>query len=63
MEACIARYRSSANSLLSQYEPIVLVVGPLLALLVAKVLHSIVCLLQEKGIKGVVLGFGMGAVK
>lgn len=57
------RYRESANSFLSQYEPIALVVAPLLALIVARVIHSLICVIQEKGIKGLVLGIVMGFVK
>lgn len=63
MEELANRYRESANSYLSRFEPIALVMGPLLALVVARALHSVICVVQDKGIKAVVLGFVMGFVK
>ncbi|TQE09211.1 hypothetical protein C1H46_005146 [Malus baccata] len=55
--------RGSANSLLSQYEPLVLVSAPLFALLVASTLQSAIHGLQEKGLKATLLGFFMSLIK
>ncbi|KAG0492874.1 hypothetical protein HPP92_006272 [Vanilla planifolia] len=56
-------FRSSANSFLSQYEPIILVSAPLLALVVARALHCFFTVLQEKGLKAAVLGIVVSLVK
>ncbi|XP_008809535.2 sphingosine-1-phosphate lyase [Phoenix dactylifera] len=63
MEDLVLRFRASANSFLSQYEPIALVLGPILALLLARAIHSLLAVIQEKGIKATVLGFLMSSVK
>ncbi|KAG1331448.1 Sphingosine-1-phosphate lyase [Cocos nucifera] len=63
MEDSVLRLRASVNSFLSQYEPITLLLSPLLALLLARALHSLLGVLQEKGIKAAVLGFLMNSVK
>lgn len=62
-EELLLRWRESANSFLSQYEPIALVVSPLLALIVARLIHSLIGVIQEKGIKAAVVGFVMGILK
>ncbi|KAK8933872.1 Sphingosine-1-phosphate lyase [Platanthera zijinensis] len=63
MADSLQRLRGSANSFLSQYEPIVLVAATLLALFVARAIHSLVSALQEKGLRPAVLGFIMTAAK
>ncbi|KAI3893904.1 hypothetical protein MKW92_036023 [Papaver armeniacum] len=48
--------RNRVNSYLSEYEPILLVVTPLLALLIASTLHSFLNHIQDKGFKSVFIG-------
>ncbi|XP_073003293.1 sphingosine-1-phosphate lyase-like [Typha latifolia] len=62
-ELSLPRLRSLANEFLSEYEPIALVLSPLLALVLARFLHSVLSLLQERGIKAAVIGFLMSSVK
>ncbi|KAF6148429.1 hypothetical protein GIB67_038784 [Kingdonia uniflora] len=57
------RLRSSTNLLLSQYEPLTLVITPLLALLIASILQSFINHVQDKGLKSALLGFVMDFVK
>ncbi|XP_017419215.1 sphingosine-1-phosphate lyase [Vigna angularis] len=59
----ISHFRVSANSFLSQYEPLALLIVPLLCLLLAHSLHSFSRLLSENGLKATLLGFIMNAVK
>ncbi|KAJ4835155.1 Dihydrosphingosine phosphate lyase [Turnera subulata] len=55
--------RASANSYLSEYEPVALVLVPLLTLFVARFLHSVVSFLHENGLKATVIGFVMSSIK
>ncbi|BBG93875.1 dihydrosphingosine phosphate lyase, partial [Prunus dulcis] len=55
--------RASANSFLSEYEPLVLVSAPLIALFVASMLQSALQVLHENGLKPTLLGFFMSFVK
>ncbi|KAF7836805.1 sphingosine-1-phosphate lyase [Senna tora] len=57
------RFRSSANSFLSQYEPIVLLLSPLVALLLANTISSFFQLVHDKGLKQTLLGFLINSVK
>ncbi|PON54957.1 Pyridoxal phosphate-dependent decarboxylase [Trema orientale] len=57
------RLRAQANSYLSQYEPLVLVLAPLFALFVASILQSLVRVLHEKGLKATVLTLFMNTIK
>ncbi|KAJ6853129.1 sphingosine-1-phosphate lyase [Iris pallida] len=63
MEDLLNSYRSSANSFLSRYEPILLVLAPILALFVARSIHSVLSSVHEQGIKASILGFVMYFVK
>lgn len=63
MEGYAARLRAAANAALSQYEPVVLVTSPLLALLVAWAVHALLSHLREKGAKAAAVGAFMAAVK
>ncbi|WOL12850.1 hypothetical protein Cni_G21618 [Canna indica] len=63
MEDHVLRLRTAANDALSRYEPIVLVVAPILTLLLARAFHAILCAILEKGIKASVLGFLFTFVK
>ncbi|KAA8528950.1 hypothetical protein F0562_033562 [Nyssa sinensis] len=57
------RFRASANSFLSQYEPLTLLLAPLLSLLVASILQFFVHVVHDKGLKVTLLGFLMSSVK
>ncbi|KAK7374771.1 hypothetical protein VNO80_08210 [Phaseolus coccineus] len=66
MDSCstsISHFRVSANSFLSRYEPLALLLVPLLSLLLAHSLRSFLRRLSEKGLKATLLGFIMNAVK
>lgn len=52
-------FRNSANSHLSEYEPLLLVVSPLLALAVASILHSALRVVSDNGLKPTVLALLM----
>ncbi|XP_050372375.1 sphingosine-1-phosphate lyase [Argentina anserina] len=55
--------RASANSFLHRYEPLVLVSAPLIALVVASTLQSVISGVQEKGVKATLLALFMGFIK
>ncbi|KAL6186307.1 hypothetical protein ACLB2K_042427 [Fragaria x ananassa] len=55
--------RASANSFLEGYEPLVLVSTPLIGLLVASTLQSVISVLQEKGVKATLIGLFMSFIK
>lgn len=63
MEAGLVRLRAEANAALAQYEPLALVVAPIVTLFLARALHVTLRALREKGIKGAVLGFIITFVK
>lgn len=56
-------FRASANSFLSQYDPLALVFAPIVTLFFARVVHSIFCVVIEKGLKSVTVEFVMAFVK
>ncbi|KAK6241827.1 hypothetical protein SCA6_007216 [Theobroma cacao] len=56
-------FRASANSFLSQFEPLALLLAPLLTLLVARFLQSFLSVIHEKGLKATFLGFFMSFIK
>ncbi|MED6144709.1 Dihydrosphingosine phosphate lyase [Stylosanthes scabra] len=56
-------FRASANSFLSQYEPLLLLLAPLFSLFLAHSLRSFFNLIHEKGLKASLLGFLMSSVK
>ncbi|MQM15162.1 hypothetical protein Taro_048102 [Colocasia esculenta] len=58
-----ARLRATANAALSRYEPVVLVAGPLVALLAAWAVHILFSFVREKGAKGAAVGAFMASVK
>lgn len=62
-EDYLQQLRSSANSSLSHYEPIVLVAATFLALFVARALHSLVSAFHEKGLRAAAIGFVMSSAK
>ncbi|KAL6190615.1 hypothetical protein ACLB2K_037009 [Fragaria x ananassa] len=55
--------RASANSFLEGYEPLVLVSTPLIGLLVASTLQSVISVLQENGVKATLIGLFMSFIK
>ena len=55
--------RDSANSYLLQYEPLVLVITPILAIFIYYLLQSFLNLVHEKGLKSLILGFFMNFIK
>ncbi|KAL0421584.1 UNVERIFIED_CONTAM: Sphingosine-1-phosphate lyase [Sesamum latifolium] len=57
------RFRASANSVLSQYEPLALLLVPILTLLLARILQSVLRVVFEKGLKSAVLELFMASVK
>ncbi|XP_061374374.1 sphingosine-1-phosphate lyase isoform X2 [Gastrolobium bilobum] len=57
------RFRTSANSFLSQYEPLTLLLAPLLSLLLAHVVRSLFRVLHDKGLKATLIGFFMTSIK
>lgn len=59
----IIRLRASANSFLSQFEPLLLVVAPLITFLVAQIVQSFIQVVHEKGFKATLIGFIMTWVK
>ncbi|RRT77003.1 hypothetical protein BHE74_00003903 [Ensete ventricosum] len=63
MEDRMLRLRAAANTALSRYEPLALVVAPLLTLLLARSLHALFRSVREKGIKAAVLGLLIASVK
>uniref|UniRef100_A0A1D1YYE3 Sphingosine-1-phosphate lyase n=1 Tax=Anthurium amnicola TaxID=1678845 RepID=A0A1D1YYE3_9ARAE len=63
MEGYAARLRAAANAALSQYEPVALVAAPLLTLLAAWAVRSLLSVVREKGAKAAVLSFFMASVK
>ncbi|XP_043723229.1 sphingosine-1-phosphate lyase-like [Telopea speciosissima] len=63
LHSSMNRFRGSANSFLSQYEPLSLLIAPPLAIFVAWILQSFLLLVQEKGLKAVVVGFFMNSIK
>ncbi|KAL6193390.1 hypothetical protein ACLB2K_034474 [Fragaria x ananassa] len=55
--------RASANSFLEGYEPLVLFSTPLIGLLVASTLQSVISVLQENGVKATLIGLFMSFIK
>ncbi|CAJ2669353.1 unnamed protein product [Trifolium pratense] len=56
-------FRTAANSFLSQYEPLTLVLVPLFSLFLANVIRSFFSVIHDKGLKATVLGFFMSFIK
>lgn len=62
-ESLVSSLRASANSFLAQYEPLVLVIAPILSLLIARLLQSVLSVVQEKGLKATLVGSFMSMIK
>ena len=63
LKSFLISFRASANSFLSQYEPLALLLAPLLAFFVACTLHSFLTLLHQRGLKATLVGFFMTLIK
>ncbi|KAK4413144.1 Sphingosine-1-phosphate lyase [Sesamum alatum] len=63
MFSSLNRFRASANSVLSEYEPLALALVPILTLVFARIVQSVLRVVFEKGLKSAVLEFFMDAVK
>ncbi|KAL8138148.1 hypothetical protein V2J09_004149 [Rumex salicifolius] len=59
----LSQLRASANYSLSQYEPLVIVISPLLSLLIAHLLHWLFELIQDQGLKATLVGSFMYLIK
>ncbi|KAE8687932.1 Sphingosine-1-phosphate lyase [Hibiscus syriacus] len=59
----LARFRVSANLFLSQFEPLALLLAPLLTLVIAGALHSLLSVVHDKGLKATLIGLFMTSVK
>ncbi|XP_054820370.1 sphingosine-1-phosphate lyase isoform X2 [Prosopis cineraria] len=60
---CLDLFRNYANSFLSQYEPIVLLLSPLLTVLLASTIRSFFHLVHDKGLKPTLLGLLINSIK
>ncbi|OAY34281.1 sphingosine-1-phosphate lyase [Manihot esculenta] len=56
-------FRASANSFLSEYEPLVLLIVPLFTLILARILRSFLRVLYENGLRATIIGFLMTCIK
>ncbi|WCJ38799.1 Sphingosine-1-phosphate lyase [Euphorbia peplus] len=63
MKGVLMEFRGSANSFLSNYEPLTLLLLPLFTLFISRMIRSFLRLLSEKGIKASVVGFIMTLIK
>lgn len=57
------RFRASANGLLSEYEPLTLLLAPIFSLLFARILQSFLHVVNDKGLKATLLGFLVTSIK
>ncbi|KAL9349577.1 hypothetical protein Peur_056832 [Populus x canadensis] len=56
-------FRAFANSFLSNYEPLALLLAPLLTLFTARILQSLCLLVHDNGLKPTILGFLITSIK
>ncbi|KAB2097315.1 hypothetical protein ES319_A01G163300v1 [Gossypium barbadense] len=63
LNSFLVRFRLSANLFLSQFEPLALLLAPLLTLFIARLLHSLLSVIHEKGLKATVLALSMRSIK
>lgn len=63
MKSMLIQARSLLNSRLSEFEPLVLLVAPLLTLYLAQIIGSVFGVVHEKGLKACLVGFIMGFLK
>lgn len=55
--------RDSANSYLSQYEPLLLILTPILTFVFAGIVQSFISVIHEKGLRAISLELVMSCVK
>ncbi|KAG5390422.1 hypothetical protein IGI04_031963 [Brassica rapa subsp. trilocularis] len=63
VKSMLIQARVSLNSRLSEFEPLALLVTPLVTLFLAQVIGSVLGVVHEKGLKACLLGFIMGFLK
>lgn len=63
MFSYLNHFRVSANAFLSQFDPLALVFAPIITLFFARIVHSIFCVVLEKGLKSVTIEFVMASAK
>ncbi|CAF2252850.1 unnamed protein product [Brassica napus] len=63
VKSMLIQARVSLNSRLSEFEPLSLLVTPLVTLFLAQVIGSVLGVVHEKGLKACLLGFIMGFLK
>lgn len=63
MKSMFIQVRGSLNSRLSEFEPLVLLLAPLLTLFLARIIGSVFGVVHDKGLKACLLGFIMGFLK
>ncbi|KDP26835.1 hypothetical protein JCGZ_17993 [Jatropha curcas] len=63
VKSILREFRVSANSFLSEYEPLDLLIAPFLTFLLARILRSFLRVIYENGLKATVLGFFMSFIK
>ncbi|KAH0915997.1 hypothetical protein HID58_030443 [Brassica napus] len=63
VKSMLIQARGSLNSRLSEFEPLALLVAPLVTLFLAQVIGSVLGVVHEKGLKACLLGFIMGFLK
>ncbi|KAL9225547.1 hypothetical protein vseg_001456 [Gypsophila vaccaria] len=63
VSSAVNEIRERCNSKLSEYEPIVLVIAPVVSILLAGILQSVVNIVSEKGLKPCIIAFFMYIIK
>ncbi|KAK9050009.1 hypothetical protein SSX86_031025 [Deinandra increscens subsp. villosa] len=59
----LIRLRDSANSFLSQFEPLAILLLPILSLLIARAIQAVFQVIQDRGLKATVIGLFMTLLK
>ncbi|CAN1838346.1 Sphingosine-1-phosphate lyase [Linum perenne] len=63
LKSSLVRLRGAANSFLSEYEPLMLLLAPLLTVVVARAVGSFLRSVQDNGLKALIVGFVMSSIK
>ncbi|XP_010499293.1 PREDICTED: sphingosine-1-phosphate lyase isoform X3 [Camelina sativa] len=63
MKSMVIQARGSLNSRLSEFEPLFLLLAPLLTLFFAQIIGSVLGVVNDKGLKACLVGFIMGFLK
>ncbi|CAO2829768.1 unnamed protein product [Amaranthus hypochondriacus] len=59
----LSQFRAFANSFLSKYEPLALVLIPIFSLCIARLIQSVIVVVQENGLKSSLIAFFMYIIK